>query len=752
MDSDKQQQHHEFGPPSESPASPAASFFRRSSAQRYSPLSPISLAKSYNEIPKRNFASSPSQSSNSINTTDSNATGRSTPVPGPQYILGQPSPRVENPWGIRWWTPFSMIGLFVLGVVSAISHHAFYSSLHGREAENQLEKIRYGTAMAVFTKATLVGSVVVGYRQRIWYTLRRKTLSLGGIDSLFAVADDPTMFLEKDMIINAKVVTTMAVAVWLIPLAAVLTPASLTTNLVVVTNTTTCPSVLNLNFSAESYNNYRNPPNISGYPGTSLSYFNTTDHTGKTPDYFDYWDQPSKNALRLATMSRYWRRPIQREGASVLACGLGWNCTYSVSFTGPGYKCTESASGVDSNTAELAEMGAPFNTRALAPAGSIIYQAVVDQGDYASPQAPSNNGEPVQKPPPPDLGTFKSEPVLWIGYTVNTNESYPPGSPYLEQWKTVKIPKIFKCEHYETRYDVLFNHTDGQQSTIVKNRTFLHPIVDTSLTQLPNGTPDPSDTGPTSNWVRPNTDVPHYKLTAAYHSLGSLIRLPLNGTIEWIDGVPTTHSDVSETRLIDQHNFFPIPNIQNELQSYYEDLILTLLSNPNLIVGASESVPCTKSRHANLFYYHIRGLWPAYTIVIGVSLSFLVVGLLAMYRNGVDSDTCFSRIVATTRNRTLDRLSRGACLGGGKMPEEFMGARLRFGELVEEGAWEGEGAGVRHCAFGTEDQVRPIIEGRVYAGLREGDWVEKTEAHRGLDEERTRLFDGGHNDSDSDLN
>jgi hypothetical protein len=107
-----------------------------------------------------------------------------------------------------------MIGLFVLGVVSAISHHAFYSSLHGREAENQLEKIRYGTAMAVFTKATLVGSVVVGYRQRIWYTLRRKTLSLGGIDSLFAVADDPTMFLEKDMIINAKVVTTMAVAVW----------------------------------------------------------------------------------------------------------------------------------------------------------------------------------------------------------------------------------------------------------------------------------------------------------------------------------------------------------------------------------------------------------------------------------------------------------------------------------------------------------------------------------------------------------
>jgi hypothetical protein len=107
-----------------------------------------------------------------------------------------------------------MIGLFVLGVISAITHHVFYKSLDGREARDQLAMIRYGTGMAVFTKATLVGSVVVAYRQRIWFTFRRKAMSLGAIDSLFAVIDDPTMFWEKDMVSNAKVATMMAVAVW----------------------------------------------------------------------------------------------------------------------------------------------------------------------------------------------------------------------------------------------------------------------------------------------------------------------------------------------------------------------------------------------------------------------------------------------------------------------------------------------------------------------------------------------------------
>ncbi|KAH0544777.1 hypothetical protein FGG08_001144 [Glutinoglossum americanum] len=705
-----------------SPASPQAPFFRGSggSTQQYSPI-----PRNFREVPARKSVAS--YSSNSVNTLDSRTTGRTSSMSDTQYLLrGHPggppaAPDDEQVWGIHWWTPFSMIALFILGILGAMSHHLFYASLAGQESHDQLQKIRVGTAMAVFTKATLVGCVVLSYRQRIWYTFRRKTLGLGAIDGLFGVADDPTLFFQWEMIREAKVATAMAVAIWLIPLAAVLSPAALTSGFVTLTNATICPAVPTLNFTPETHNNYRHPPDIDGSFGISLTLSNTTDKFATKPGWFDYWTGPSKNAIRLDSMNRYWGKPIQREGVSEQACGPGWNCTYHVKFTGPGYKCTELASGVDSNTTELAKMGAPFNTSSLAPEGANIYQAVVDQGEYPNPQTPSQYGEPIDGGDlPSDLGVFKTEPVVWIGYVVNTTEKYPADSKYAANWTTVKTPKIFKCEHYETDYEFLFSHVLGQQDAKVTKKTFLRPIIDTTLGKFPNGTLDSNTSLPESNWVRPNPaeNVPRYKLTAAYHSLGFLIRSPLTGAISWetppgkpeAAGVPIATTDASGTRLVDQHNFTPVPNLQEAFQHYYEDLLITLLSDTHLIINTLTPAPCTKSRTALLFHYNVHNLWPAYAGVIAAALASLLAGLAAMRANGVDSDVAFSRIVATTRNPTLDALSRGACLGG-RRRWGGRGVGLKFGEV------EGGAGGVAHCAFGVEGEVGGIVRGGRYAGL-----------------------------------
>jgi hypothetical protein len=508
----------------------------------------------------------------------------------------------------------------------------------------------------------------------------------------------------------------------LIPIAAVLSPASLTSAVSTQTNSTTC-TVTNINFTAESYNDFRHPKNISGFSGTSLSYYNTTDTNATTPGWFDYFDQPSKNAHRLVVMSIYSRKPIPRDNAALQSCGANWNCTYNVDFTGPGYKCEGLASGVDSNTTELAGLGAPFNTSSLAPAGINIYQAVVDEGDYLDPQLPiDSHGQLQQGPPwPEDLGIFKTEPILWIGYSVNTDEPLPKDSPYAGKWNTTMIPKIFSCKLYETQYSVQFNYAGGQQSTTVVKRTFLSPVINTSLVKFPNGTLNSSNILPPSNFIRPNKDVPLYKLTAAYHSVGSLFRNFLKGTIqgqhaEW----PITFSDVSETRLIDQRNFYPIPDLQTQLQSLYEDLLLTLFSDPHLVIGSTATVPCTKSRNVILFNYHAQGLWVGYAIVIALALVFLIIGFAAMRDNGVASDTRFSRIMVTTRNPTLDRLSVGACLGNNIFPTDLSKTRLRFGALNEDDADQAGGfleERVAHCAFGTETETESIVKGRMYAGL-----------------------------------
>lgn len=144
-------------------------------------------------------------------------------------------------WGtkIHWFLPSSMVALLLLGFMGSIAHHWFYMSLDGKEAIDQLTKVRFGTALAFFTKAMLVGSVVIAYRlahslgtwpiylcsrdyasdadldrQRVWHTLRAKHITLRGIDGMFAVVEDPTRFATKEIFVKAKLATAMALATW----------------------------------------------------------------------------------------------------------------------------------------------------------------------------------------------------------------------------------------------------------------------------------------------------------------------------------------------------------------------------------------------------------------------------------------------------------------------------------------------------------------------------------------------------------
>lgn len=289
-----------------------------------------------------------------------------------------------------------------------------------------------------------------------------------------------------------------------------------------VFNSSTCMAVPTLNFTRESYFNFRDETEERGR-GTSMSFFNTTDREGKAEGYFDYYDRPSKNARRLAFSSAYLKRPQPRENARLTLCGDGWNCTYSINFIGPGYKCEDIS---DSNLPE-----APFKLSQLAPQGNFMYLAEVDRHDYKSPQIDTLDGVPVQDPPyPASLGVFESEPVLWIGYANKTTELYPDGSPYAKKWKHVHVPKLFKCTMYHTNYTFDMRYRPAQNMTN-KQRDFLGPVINTTLSLSPGNSTSWVST-PSSNFIRPREDRAKYKLAAAYHSMGVLLRNFLRGDIE----------------------------------------------------------------------------------------------------------------------------------------------------------------------------------------------------------------------------
>lgn len=71
-----------------------------------------------------------------------------------------------------YWLQFSMIGLALLGLVTALAHHLYNHSMNGKEIVGDPEwPPRYGNALAFFVKAMLIASVQIAYKQQAWVSL-----------------------------------------------------------------------------------------------------------------------------------------------------------------------------------------------------------------------------------------------------------------------------------------------------------------------------------------------------------------------------------------------------------------------------------------------------------------------------------------------------------------------------------------------------------------------------------------------------
>jgi hypothetical protein len=156
------------------------------------------------------------------------------------------------------------------------------------------------------------------------------------------------------------------------------------------------------------------------------------------------------------------------------------------------------------------------------------------------------------------------------------------------------------------------------------------------------------------------------------------------------------------------------------LASAIEDLSRNFTYSLLSLNAANTTVPVTVSFPRNFYRYDRRNLLIAYAAGVGATLGCVLVGFMALGRNGVAQNTAFSSVLLTTRNPELDSLAVGHCLGRDKLEEEVGKVRLRFGE-VRLGGGEGDTGDTtlgtrsgRHAAFGTRGPVRAIVKGGEY--------------------------------------
>ncbi|KAF4919382.1 hypothetical protein CGCVW01_v007944 [Colletotrichum viniferum] len=622
----------------------------------------------------------------------------------------------------KWWHPsWNMYFFLFAGIAFAMGHHFFYKHLDGSEATNQLRMLRYGAALSFLSKASLASAVILAFRQRVWMTVRRKMLTLAAVDSLFAAAEDMSAIFNFEVFKQARVAMILALYIWCTPLVVILTSDTLGVRPKTMTQDAMCPNVRNLNFNQEEDVDFREGRKSNGLFVLSVSIWNTTSTNQSDSDFFDYWAAPSDQFDQVATSAAFQGKPIGRLEASDEICGIGHNCTFNITFTGPGYKCTELANGVDDTIKDLNGAKWPteyFNFSSLAPSGNHTYYAHASEGDYLNPQLneTSIGGIPKHKPIPPHLGVLRTEPILWFGYAHADDTAIPqPVNPTDADWKTAYTPKAFGCEHYETEYEVTFNFTNQIQTTNVTSRKFLRPVIDTTYVRGEDdldGTLDKATATPKSNYIYP-TDVQRYRKAMAYHAVGARFRYFVNGTIQ--QPFYNANTKALQTKLIDPHNYLGVSNLMEQVQSLYEDIILSLFSNPRFIsvVWASNTSAqtgpntdetqryrCTRERTDIRYDYHQGQLWAVYSVAIFLAIIGVAFGVAAVWEEGLVRNTRFSSIVAATRGPALEKLPWGNAVPGSDH-RPVAGARVGYGLVPTDPHVGGSTYG-----FGLEGDVK----------------------------------------------
>ncbi|KAJ4321437.1 hypothetical protein N0V84_005359 [Fusarium piperis] len=579
---------------------------------------------------------------------------------------------IQNVMRSRW----SMVLFLLLGIGGAVSHHCLYAHLEGRDAKDQDWWLRLGQLISFVSKACFVVAVLMAQQQTAWGAVAKKDYSVHAVDSLFGASHDIMELFSLEAWRKSFLVMILSLCIWISPLVVIISSATLSVSLRVKEDgDAMCQSVRTLNFSQESHNEWDNPKRFESdnLIGLSLSFWEITGERGDD-DTVEYWALPSTQFEGLAHKVFTSNQAIQRDNVAEDICGSGWNCSTVIHFVGPGYKCESVTPRSGIRIDDFAGVEAPFNMTELAPEGNHTYFARTIEGDYGD-QIALKDGKPTQPPPyPATLGAFKTEPIIWLGYTTvdNINKTQPKhkGAP---GWDEAFTPAVLACEHYVTNYTVKLTYTGGLQTHNVTHRDYMYKVINTTYRETLDVPTDGLLTGvvavPEENYILPTKDnIEEYRLIATYHSLGKVLRRMMNGEIKLPNHI--TKSNVLSSRLMDKHDYIAIPNLEEEVRRLYEDLLISLLSNPQMLAvtwagNDSESsgtlpggprYPCHRHQLVNKFVYQWEVLLAVYATASVIALIGVISGMKAMKRDGVreQREMTFSAIAEATQKLQWD--------------------------------------------------------------------------------------------------
>jgi len=561
----------------------------------------------------------------------------------------------------NWWRTnqaavLAMLGLGLLGLALAVGHHLFYAYLNnrvvGEAAVPQNSAIQIGTAFAYLFKTMLVAAIGVAYAQCFWFVVRRNSYQIGSLDDFFSILNNPLRFFSRALYGRAVVLFGLALVSWLLPISAVFAPGALTSM----------------------------PPSCPNFLITATTHKTTLVSPATVPIL-----APLNTYLGIldpaiaATVEAISYRVLFGGGIVPWTSPCGLNCSYSISFVGPAYQCSD-LGPLSSTSINLTEIG------------------LSDRGWLGVPKFPPDNST-----------------ILYFGLEYAGNATTPAGLLITANNEQQTI----KCELYNATYTATVKYVENEQT--VQSDVELHnPITDGNLLWTAGLVAQVNDTGVINDlefWGRLNLLVLQAMMAAQLTgwvaiiqdpAVGGLLELDANaaywsGVGHWAPTGPTT-SDPSQTLVFTNltenvQNFFT--NVTLSLVHYREaNLNVSVLPNVTSDLVIETTVPATSTSFPLVFAYNKSTLWIAYICALGFTTISIVLGSCMMNKNGLASQLSFSQVLVTTRNPTLDKISNGAEMGGKYITDRVKTVRVRYGKLL----------GTGKMGFGVKDSLDDVLQ------------------------------------------
>jgi hypothetical protein len=608
---------------------------------------------------------------------------------------------------IHWRAPTTIISAFLFGLLFAIGHHLFYNSLNGKTVDDEIFSQQFnsavGTAFAFLVRAALVISIGTSYWQVFWGTLSRRQLRVDTVDSMAGLLSSLLEFLNLRAIVASPWLTSLAAVSWLIPLAAIVPPATLSVQSAHVISYTQqhlpAPNFLGNSMArtylqqsdggggpnsppegAKIWNVYHGPTNYLTRVamGTALE--------GQLPVF----PAPAVNA----SFERKFSAPSVRCAAADRSVLMG--------FTGamgcdPTYQCGNlsvlSGSGPSNGTARwvaFSYLSWTPNQNLLIPFGngSISENASL----------PISDGNPASF-----LGSQNSMPAtLFVASKANVKTG---------EWS------VLNCSLYNASYTANFTFQENFQSATLLsvNETEAIPAVfaGSSRSGFPTHTPEPT------------SEVEQFNYQALMEVLGRILVGTISsgssvigddrsaGTMGVADGdIVSDHTQIMQTELAFTEELYPIYNgscntqftgyctdsgtisgstegnvtsrwfgrpLSNAIEELFQNMTLSLFSKSVFLNESNFATNITITEFRNVYHYDHERLWLSYGLAIGSALLAVLMGLGAILRNKASYSEKFTTVMRTTSGEYTS-VPIMACDRGGvdPLPEYIAKAQLQL--------------------------------------------------------------------------